>query len=384
MVLLLTDVFLLLTQVLLWLVVGLIAWFVLLRLLPRPFLGMLVLLLILAVLGLSFIAGPPVDGSVLEILWRIISFPFTPLGLFIILLMVLLTGKPSKIAKNAIIIGMIVLALGSIPFFSYYLIQELETEGIEQIQAFPALEGGGRRVIVLMGQGTTRLQLRPRQGNAPATTEKAERPISSAAFDVLTRLPIQLTEKGNRLIYAAQLYQEQVQAGTNPVIVITAGTRSDRQQQEGEKKEEISEARDIQTFLTQTMRVPESGILLEHDGRTVHRSAENVKKLLDDQRINYGNQVTVVTTAMNMHRTSLTFKEVFDGPTIVSRPTDFYTLPKPESLRKLVQGRDLIQRLPQASDFLPSAEAFCTSTDAINEYLASIYYFLRGWIRPLS
>jgi uncharacterized SAM-binding protein YcdF (DUF218 family) len=384
MVLLLTDVFLLLTQVLLWLVVGLIAWFVLLRLLPKPFLGMLVLLLILAVLGLSFISGPPVDGSVLEILWRIISFPFTPLGLFIILLLVLLTGKPSKIAKNAIIIGMIVLALGSIPFFSYYLIQELEIEGVEQIQAFPPLEGGGRRVIVLMGQGTTRLQLRPRQGNAPATTEKAERPISSAAFDVLTRLPIQLTEKGNRLIYAAQLYQEQVQAGTNPVIVVTAGTRPDRQQQEGEKKEEISEARDIQTFLTQTMRVPESGILLEHDGRTIHRSAENVKKLLDDQRVNYGNQVTVVTTAMNMHRTSLTFKEVFDGPTIVSRPTDFYTLPKPESLRKLVQGRDLIRQQPQASDFLPSAEAFCASTDAINEYLASIYYFLRGWIRPLS
>ncbi|UBF26599.1 YdcF family protein [Kovacikia minuta CCNUW1] len=384
MVLLLTDVFLLLTQVLLWLVVGLIAWFVLLKLLPKPFLGMLVLLLILAVLGLSFFMGPPPTTDVLGVIWRIISFPFTPLGLIIILLLVLLTGKPGKIARRFIVLGLLVLALGSIPFFSYYLVQELELEGIEQIQALPRLEGGGRRVIVLIGQGTTRLQLRPRQGDAPATDAKAVRPISSAAFDVLARLPIQLTNKGNRLIYAAQLYQEETQAGTNPLILVSAGTRPYRLQREGEKKENISEAIDIRTFLTQTMRVPEGSITLEHDGTTVRRSAENVKKLLDDQRINYGGQVTVVTTAMNMHRTALTFKDVFGDAAINSRPTDFYTLPPPERLGKLLQGNDLISRQLLASDFLPSAEAFCASTEAIEEYLASIYYFLRGWIRPLS
>ncbi len=46
MVLLFTDVFLLLTQVLLWIVVGIFVWLVLLRALPRQFLGLLVLLLI--------------------------------------------------------------------------------------------------------------------------------------------------------------------------------------------------------------------------------------------------------------------------------------------------------------------------------------------------
>ncbi|MGA7934887.1 MAG: YdcF family protein [Kovacikia sp.] len=384
MVLLLTDVFLLLTQVLLWLVVGLIAWFVLLKLLPKPFLGMLVLLLILVVLGLSFIAGPPPSSDVLGILWRMISFPFTPLGLIIILLLVLLTGKPSKIARRFIVLGLLILALGSFPFFSYYLIQELEMEGIEQIKTLPSLEGGGRRVIVLLGQGTTRLQLRPRQGTAPATDAKAEKPIKSEAFDVLAKLPVQLTSKGNRLIYAAQLYQEESQAGTNPLIVVSAGTRPYRLQKEGEKKEDISETKDIQTFLTQTMKVPETAILLEHEGSTVRRSAEKVKKLLDDQKINYGNQVTIVTTAMNMHRTTLTFNQVFDQGTINSRPTDFYTLPPRERLGKLLEGKDLIERQLLASDFLPSAEAFCASTEAIDEYLASIYYFLRGWIRPLA
>ncbi len=248
MVLLLTDVFLLLTQVLLWLVVGLIAWFVLLKVLPKAVLSTMVLLLILVILGLSFISGPPPPSDILGILWQVIAFPFTPLGLIIILLLVLLLGKPGKIAKRAISIGLIVLALGSIPFFAYYMIQELELEGIEQIQALPKLDGGGRRVIVLMGQGTTRLQMRPRRGDAPSTDAKAERPISSDAFSVLTKLPIQLTEKGNRLIYAAQLYQEESQAGNNPVIVISAGSRPYRLKRDEEKREDVSETRDIQTF----------------------------------------------------------------------------------------------------------------------------------------
>jgi len=384
MVLLLTDVFLLLTQVLLWMVVGLIAWFVLLRVLPKAVLSTMVLLLILVILGLSFISGPPPPSDTLGILWQVISFPFTPLGLIIILLLVLLLGKPGKVARRAISIGLIVLALGSIPFFAYYMIQELELEGIEQIQALPKLDGGGRRVIVLMGQGTTRLQMRPRQGDAPGTDAKAERPISSDAFGVLTKLPIQLTEKGNRLIYAAQLYQEESQAGNNPVIVISAGSRPYRLKRDEEKREDASETRDIQTFLTQTMKVPENGILQDYDSTTVHQSAENVKKLLDDQKVNYGDQVTVVTSAMNMNRTALTFSGVFDGATINSRPTDFYTIPPPERLGKLLKENEVIKRQNLVSDFLPSAEAFYASTQAISEYLASFYYFLRGWIRPLS
>ncbi len=132
------------------------------------------------------------------------------------------------------------------------------------------------------------------------------------------------------------------------------------------------------------MKVPENGILQDYDSTTVHQSAENVKKLLDDQKINYGNQITVVTSAMNMNRTALTFNGVFDGATINSRPTDFYTIPPRERLGKLVKGNDLIERQILILDFLPSAEAFYASTQAISEYLAAFYYFLRGWIRPLS
>ncbi len=387
MVLLLTDVFLLLTQVLLWLVVGLVVWFVLLRALPRAFLGMLVLLLILIVLALSFFNGPPRDGGVLEIIWRIISFPFSPLGLAIIFLLILLSGtKLTKFARNAILIGLVLLSLGSFPFVAYFLAQELEMEGIELIQSFPNLASGGRRVIVLMGQGTTRPSLRGRREAVPTqksnASVKVERPVSEEAFQVLSQLPIQLTEHGDRLIYAAQLYDQESKANTNPVIVVTAGNRRDRIQKDGEKREEVSETRDIQTFLTSTLNVPETAILLDHESSTVHKSAENVQQLLKDQGVDLGGQLTIVTSGMLMNRTALTFGQVFDSTTINARPTDFYTLPPSKNLALLLKGRDLVERQLQATDFLPSAEALYVSSQAIDEYISSFYYFLRGWIKP--
>ncbi|MBD2020906.1 YdcF family protein [Leptolyngbya sp. FACHB-36] len=388
MVLLLTDVFLLLTQVLLWLLVGLIGWFVLLRSLPRAFLSLLVLLLILAVLALSFFQGPPLDGGVLEVLWRVISFPFSPLGLGIILLLILLSGqKLGKTAKNLILLVLTLLALGSVPIVSYYLTRELEVEGIEQVRPQPALTvPGSRRVIVLLGQETTRPQLRTPQQAAPANPPFIERPITPETFQILTALPTQLTERGDRILYAAQLFQEESRLGTNPLIVVSAGVRPERRRRDGERDEDISEARDIQRFLTRELNVPEGSILLDSGGNSLRRSAERVQALLSDQQrgINFGNQLTLVTSALSMNRAVLTFNRVFNEAIVTARPTDFYTLPPAENLARLVQGRDLIEREIIVTDFLPTADAFYISSQAIEEYLNSIFYFLRGWIRPLQ
>lgn len=385
MVLLLTDVFLLLTQVLLWLLIGLVAWFVLLKALPKPFLGGLVLLLIVVVLVLAFFQGPPSGaGDVLEILWRIISFPFTPLGLALVLLTVLLTrSKISTVLRRTILIVLTLLALGSLPFVAYYLAQELEMEAIELVRPLPALNiPGSQRVIVLLGQGTTRPFLRPSQDTRPDAPPKVERPIAPETFQVLSQLPIQLTERGDRILYAARLYQEEVARGSNPVIVVSASSRPDRQQKEGEKREDVSESRDIQTFLTQTLGVRATDIRLDYEGNSVRRSAEGVQRLLGQQNINGANQLVLVTTGMNMHRAALTFGSVFDEAFIYARPTDFRTLPPAANLSRLLRGRDLVERQLQATDFLPSAEAFALSTEAFEEYINAFYYFLRGWIKP--
>jgi uncharacterized SAM-binding protein YcdF (DUF218 family) len=387
MVLLLTDIFLLLTQVFLWLIVGLVIWFFLQRVLSKQFLGILVLLLFLFVILTAFYQGGiNQPGSVLEILWQVISYPLTPFGLGFILLLLLLTGfvKLGKWAKYIIQGILILLLLGSIPFIAYFLAQELEMEAIELINPLPPIDTGARQVIVLLGRNTTRFQLKPRREAAPVansdTTNASRVAITETQYQVLSQLPIQMTAHGNRIVYAAKLYQEST--GRNPLIIISAGRRYDRKKHEGETWEEISEAQDIQTMLTQTFGVPANAMIQDREEYNIRSSAINVQKLLRDQGINYGRQLILVASALNMNRAALTFEEVFNQDCIVVRPTDFLTVPSPDRLRGILQGRDLVERDLQVRDILPSVEAFYISSQAYQEYLNSFYYFLRRWIRP--
>lgn len=384
MVLLLTDVFLLLTQILLWIIVGLVIWFFLSKVLSRQFLGLLVLFLFLIVIVLAFVQGGISEpGSVLDVIWRVISFPLTPFGLGLVLLLVLLSGtKVSTLVRRLIYLGLILLVLGSMPIISYLLAQELEMEAIELVAPAPDLTGGGRRVIVLLGRDTTRTQLRPQQGAPPTDVTGVERAISPNQYQVLSQLPIQMTEHADRIVYAAQLYREN--GAQAPLIVVSAGRRSDRVQKEGERKEDISEARDIETMLTRTFGIPAGDILLDHDNGNTRNSAENTRRLLQDQQINFGNQIMLVGSALTMNREALTFREVFNDSRIIARPTDFFTLPRRERLGLVAAGRDLVERNVQVTDILPTAEAFYISSQAIQEYLNSFYYFLRGWIRPFQ
>lgn len=398
MVLLLTDVFLLLTQVLIWIVVGLVTWFVLLKALPRAFLGLLVLLLILLILGVAFANGPRVfdDSDIFRTLWYLISLPFKPLSLGVILLLLLLSGtKINKLLTRIIRFGLVLLLACCLPIVSYFMAQELEWEGIRMIQPPAAQVTGDTRVIVLLGQGTTRPflgsrttcpPLRSTQIGTPATPATprppdGEQPMSAEAFRVLTQpptqLPIQLTDKADRLLYAAALYRQ----NPNSQIVISAPRRLDRKTKDGETSDLVSEAKDIQTFLNQSLNVPcEAMRFLDPNGASIRRSAENVKKILDDSKINYGNQLTVINTAMSTERTYRTFREVF-GFYPTARPTDFYTVPARSRLDRLAPERDLVEYQLQPTDFLPSVDALYLGSQAIEEFSSSIYYFLRGWIK---
>ena len=402
MVLLVTDVFVLLTQVLLWVVVGLFTWYVLLRALPKAFLGGLVILLLLGVSALTFYRGAPADGLFGDI-WQLIAIPFSPLGLILIFFLIVLTellrGSISKTGLTLLRIAIPLLLILSIPAVSYFLAQRAEAQALQVTRAAPAEAlAGGRRAIVVLGQGTTRLQLRPRTQPAPAPTASPNaqapliqppEPLTENAYTILTQQPIQLTEEGDRLIYAARLYQEEVARGTNPLLVVSAGSREGRDRKDGDTRENTAESRDIVTFL-QSQGVPAGNILEDNKSPTVHDSAVNVRELLRVQRIGFGNQLFLVTSAIEMSRSALTFNREFNSQgsetvvTIVSRPTDFYTLPQRESLRQRTQGRDLIERGFRLGDLLPSTQAFALSSRVVNEYIASIYYFLRGWIRPIS
>lgn len=400
MVLLVTDVFVLLTQVLLWIVVGLFAWYVLLRALPRAFLGGLVLLLLLGVTAFTFYTGSPDQGLIGDI-FRIISIPFSPLGIILILLLIAFSelvrgGKLSATGVLLLRIAVPVLLILSLPAVSYLLARGPETEALEITREAPSLAAGARRVITVLAQDTTKLQFRPGVPAAatpspipPGTSApfiSPPDPLPPAAFTVLANQPIQLTEQGDRLTYTARLYQDEQRAGNSPLVIVSAGTRPERQRQGGETREGISEAEDAAQFLT-TLGVPRDNIILNVDGDNIHNSAESVRRILTDRRIPFGGQIFLVTSAIEMSRASQTFRREFETNgqtvTVIPQPTDFQTIPQEESLRRRFPEQAILRRNFRLSDLLPSIDALSLSSRVVNEYLSSIYYFLRGWIRPI-
>lgn len=392
MVLLVTDVFLLLTQVLLWVLVGLAARFVLLKALPKAFLGGLVVALLVAVTALTFFKGAPETGLLGDI-WQILSVIINPFGLVIILLCVVWRDveNGAKFNKVVLRIGVASLLIFSLPIVSNFLAQRTELEAVQIMQEAPALNGA-QRVIVLMGQNTTRLKLRPRTESAPPE-KKVDRtgilppaePISEGKFSLLANLPLQLTEQGDRILEAARLFS--AERGNNPLLIISAGRRADRVEKKDEKKENISEAADISRLLQSQFGIPGTAIVQDDDSRTVIESAQNVRKILETRNTRYGNQIMVVTSAIEASRTALTFaREIApdgQGITIISRPTDFYTIPPAASLANRAKNADLIERNFMVSDLMPNVDSLQLSTKVISEAMTSLYYFLRGWIRPL-
>ena len=392
MVLLVTDVFLLLTQVLLWVLVGLAARFVLFKALPKVFLGGLVLALLAGVTALTFFKGAP-EAGLLGDIWQILSVILNPFGLVIILLCVVWRDVESggKFNKVVLRIGVASLLIFSLPIVSNFLAQRTEMEAVQIMQEAPPLNGA-QRVIVLMGQNTTRLKLRPRTEAAPAE-KKVDRngilpppePISEGKFSMLTNLPLQLTEQGDRILEAARIFNSE--RGNNPVLIISAGRRTDRMEKKDEKKENVSEAADISRLLQSQFGIPGTAIIQDNDSRTVIEAAQNVRKILETRNIRYGNQIMVVTSAIEASRTALTFaREIApdgQGVTIISRPTDFYTIPPAASLANRAKNADLIERNFMVSDLMPNVDSLQLSTKVISEAMTSLYYFLRGWIRPL-
>jgi uncharacterized SAM-binding protein YcdF (DUF218 family) len=395
--LLVTDVFLLLTQVLLWILVALAARFILLQALPKAFLGSLVLVLLVVVTALTFMSGMPQSG-ILGDIWSLISVVFNPLAVILILLGVAwrdadkkgLTATSKWFLRGCVI----ALLLMSMPLVSNFLLQRSESEAIQiaRTAAVP-LAGGGQRVIVLMGQDTTRLQVRPRKEDAPPPAAppklgnsllRAAPPMSESTFSMMSQ-QAQLTEHGDRLLYAAQLFREE--AGNGPVMVVTAGQYPGRSKKSGETDADTSATRDISRILQNQLGIPGSQIIEDPNSSTVQASAVNVRNLLATRNINFGGQLMVVTSALEASRTALTFENEFAAngqPTaVLVRPTDFYALPAKEALSGRTKGVDLIEQRLSLRDLLPNVDALDMNVRLFNETLTSMYYFLRGWVRPM-
>ncbi|HLO84891.1 MAG TPA: YdcF family protein [Nostocaceae cyanobacterium] len=165
-----------------------------------------------------------------------------------------------------------------------------------------------------------------------------------------------LSEQGDRVIYAAQLYLQQ----KAPLIIISGGRIDWR-------GSGAPESTDIAAILT-SIGIPKEAIIQEPNSLNTHENAVNVKKILDAKGIK---QVLLVTSAMHMPRSLKIFQR--QGIDVIPAPTDF--LISQSDLRELSSS-------PKAAilNLLPDTENLDQFTRALKEYVGSFVYFLRGWL----
>lgn len=325
--------FLLLTQILLWLLLTVLIYNLLVKVIPRTYLTLLGGLLLFAIIVLAFFFP---NDPLVRSAWSILSFPLKPVGATIILLAAALNQGLKN--RNLIVAALLILLFSSLPIVSGVLARPLELGEAAQI-ATTGAAATPPAAIVLLGRGTT-------QPNLPPRTQ------------------IQLTDTGNRIPYAAQLYQQQAAAGNPPIVIVSAGPREDFV---GNQNQTV-EANDIAALLTQ-LGVPNDRIVRETRSRDLRTSAVEVDRILRARGI-AGRPVILVTSAINSRRARLAFSDI--GINVVARPTGFFTI-QPGARERLNIG---------VQSFIPSVESLTVSTRILEEFYTTIYYSLRGWLTP--
>lgn len=258
---------------------------------------------------------------------KLLPLFFYPLGLACLLMvvaLVMLWKKRSRWAAFPITLALIVLLIAGNGWVSRSLVKSLEWQNI------PSAELPNAEAIVVLG-GATKSASPPR----PA---------------------VDLSEEGDRVFYAAQLYHKSLA----PIIIVSGGRINWR-------GGGASESADMAAILIQ-LGVPSSAIIQEPDSLNTYENAVNVQKILNTRGIS---RILLVTSAMHMPRSLLIFKH--QGIAAIAAPTDFHVTKN--ELQEL-------QSSPQATllNLLPDTERLHQFTRALKEYVGLIVYRLRGWL----
>ncbi|HEY9795610.1 MAG TPA: YdcF family protein [Leptolyngbyaceae cyanobacterium] len=249
-----------------------------------------------------------------------------PLGLACVLLVVALvmSWRRSRWVPLPVVLALIVLLLGSNSWVANSLVRSLEWQHI-LVGKLPTADA-----IVLLG-GATKSAFPPR----PA---------------------VDLSEEGDRVLYAAQLYRE----GKAPVVIASGGRIDWR----GGGLAESSDMADILVNLG----VPNSAILQDSKSLNTYQNAVNVRQIMQERGIR---RVLLVTSAMHMPRSLRIFQR--QGIEAIPAPTDF-----------LITQQEINEpsSSPQATllNLVPDADQLQNTTRALKEYIGTVVYHLRGWL----
>lgn len=168
----------------------------------------------------------------------------------------------------------------------------------------------------------------------------------------------EVNEAGDRLLYAAMLYQQGVAAH----VLVSSGVV-------GVDGPAIMGEAESMAALLNLMGVPDDALWMESRSRNTYENAVETKKLLDAQGID---RIVLVTSAMHMPRSVAIFRK--QGFDVIPAPTDFmvtqadwdyYFSPAPAV---------------QLFNLFPSAETMDRSVRALKEYMGMAVYWARGWL----
>lgn len=346
----------LLTRIFVWAALGFLIYWVLLKFIPRNFLTWFGGAIILALIVLSFI--DPNDQTIGTI-WRFLSLPLTPLGISILLLFFSITPKGIKAPNGRyVLVALLILALSSLPLVARTLVNQAEQ----------AVQQAYDNQRTLCGDICT-------VGEVPIDLVQAVVVVGDN-IDAVSMPDTLFSRVDNRNTLDPGLMARLDSAGIaynelpNPPLVFpTMGALSGSNDDKRDKEEPI------------LARLGRQGVALENiimlnTGRDIHTTITRVKDELqkrdryrkgEDESRRDDSRVVLVAPALSMRRAALAFEKA--DLQVVAWPTDLYGIK--------AEGRDTLARL---ADLVPSAEALRLTTWYWEEFLTSIYYFLRGWL----
>lgn len=250
-----------------------------------------------------------------------------PLGLACVFLVVaLLAGRKTRLWRAAVIVALTLLWVGGNRWVAASL-----TRGLEwQYLAADDIPHG--RVIVLLGGGTS--------------PQEAPRPM------------VELNAAGDRVLYAAWLYQQRkaehiLVSGGN--ITWTGNHRS-------------TPADDMVTLLGM-MGVPSNAIWIQNRSQNTREDVEYSRVMLAEKGID---EIILVTSAMHMPRSVGLFEK--QGFKVIPAPVDFKVTEQywqniwHGSFQSMVIG------------LLPGVDNLSVTSAALKEYIGILVYGLMGWL----
>jgi len=340
----------LITRLLLLVVLVFLVWYVIQKLIPQKYLTFLGGLAVVILLALIFQSpSDPFAGTI----WGVLSLPFKPLGLSILLLgIALFKDKEEKIKKtdgNLVLWAFAILIIFSTPLVAYWLTSQTQ----QTAQQLTALSNNNQpvQIISVLGDGVN-----------PADPAYRGGMQFNRSDDGLGNTFV------SRLQYASQLAQGQYTLNVEPLMVVSPGPQLQRDQDEL--------TANIISLLEQ-FGVRRDSIVVDPSGADLHSSAVAVRDIVDDLNLTEtGYNLLLVAPALKIRRARSAFAKelgVLDA-NIIPAPTDYYGFQ--------ADNGDLLAKL---GDIVPNVEALTLSTKVLDEYLGSIYYFVRGWLyNPLA